>query len=212
MRANNTLAARQILLSIGNQEFAGPGQAQESLKEEDLSRARSYLLDYLQFSISAKDYEVAVLHVELLALLMYFESARLSVAMDEYENLITVLRIENMSMSAAAEHLHQCRAQLIGFHSSRNKNYKPGDIRQYLSEALELFPNNSIILDMYNCFGLGVVDRLRSLFSGNVKATRPHSTLGWLVKLKSEFERDPDLGGTLYSVRSTFEKMLELPL
>ncbi|EGP89892.1 uncharacterized protein MYCGRDRAFT_90708 [Zymoseptoria tritici IPO323] len=91
--------------------------------------------------------------------------------------------------SIAIEQLHQCKVRLIQTHLERHRPHKPSVLQQELEDSLELFPDNSVLLELHA--RIATQDRIRALVREQ-KATSSISSFSvvqWAFKIGEEIRR-----------------------
>jgi hypothetical protein len=218
IRANNTAEAMRRLLSIGGEVIA----TAEPLAEGDSPafqvsptvelRIKTWLLEGRDGTLSTGDHHLTILHSELLAILAYFKgSMAIEDALAVYKDTSSLFISRNLASSPAHEQLHQSRTQLLTFHINHTHVFKPSSIRDWLSESIKLFPNNTIFLSAYvrNETRFRIEDRVRSLMSEVVLKEDQQTIVGWLFSVSAEMQRGLEFGGTVHAVRAAFEKAVD---
>ncbi len=157
-------------------------------------------------------YEHAILFTECLAFLAYLQSSRdISVALEPFHQLSSLLTIRGMINSAENEMNHQARSQLLAYHMSHTRLFKPAMARQELSESISLFPNNTMFLTAYaaNEIRFRIDDRVRTLVRDVVVKENRDTVVGWAFAIWQERKRGSDMGATSHSVRATYGRAVE---
>ncbi|SMR46108.1 unnamed protein product [Zymoseptoria tritici ST99CH_3D1] len=112
--------------------------------------------------------------------------------------------------SIAIEQLHQCKVRLIQTHLERHRPHKPSVLQQELEDSLELFPDNSVLLELHA--RIATQDRIRALVREQ-KATSSISSFSvvqWAFKIGEEIRRSAHetSGSTSNTVRAAFSNAL----
>jgi hypothetical protein len=156
--------------------------------------------------------EYAVLHADLLAWLSYLTSDITSALTSYNSHLATLSR---SSTHEAVEALHQHKSHLLTYHITRHRPYKPSAFFLEITNALQIFPSNSDLLDLHS--RLASQDRLRNLVSETRLLSRGKEEVGiveWSYALNADISRWQDMnigGGTVNTVRATFAAALLSP-
>lgn len=152
----------------------------------------------------------AVLHADLLTWLTYL-TQDVTNAISTYN--VHIAALTRSGTLAALEELQQCKSRLLTVHIDRQRTYKPAQFQHEIAEALQHFPNNSLLLDLHS--RIASQDRLRSLVTEQKRSDLSDlSIVQWSFKLHAEMERVADMssgGGTVNTVRATFAKALLTP-
>jgi len=155
---------------------------------------------------------LAVLHIELLALYTYFQTSKsLEAGLAVYSEGSIIFQKREKVSSAAHEHLHQARTQLLVLHQKHTKLFRPAITRECLIESISLFPNNTIFLTAYasNEARFRLDDRVRSVLSDVVLSDKHKNVIGWCFAIWNELQRGIEFGGTSHAVRAVFEKAVQ---
>ncbi|KAK3703011.1 hypothetical protein LTR37_014741 [Vermiconidia calcicola] len=166
---------------------------------------------HLEHAISTSRPGHAVLYIDLLAWLYYLPSDdhSLEAALHAYTFHSAKLT------SAPLEHLHQLRAYIIHHHIlTKKRPYKPAHIRSELTQSLELFPENSIFLELYHHVGRSRIDdRLREAAATKPTDARFEGLIAWHFRLTDEIRRSEGEtpAATANSVRALFRSALSEP-
>lgn len=163
-------------------------------------------------SLSNAHYAVAILYTECLALLTYLQhDADIESALAVFHQTSERLAAHNLRSLPANELNHQSCAQLLFYHISHAKLFKPALARTELEASIALFPNNTIILSAYasNEARFRIDDRVRNIMRNVVLRERSNKVVGWFFAIWHEMKRGEVGGSTSHSVRATFERAVE---
>jgi hypothetical protein len=155
--------------------------------------------------------EHAALYTDLLAWLTYLthHDRALDAALLIYRKHATALTA-SPAATPGLELLHQCKARLITFHMDQQRAYRPQTLQAELEPSLQLFPHNSILLDLHA--RLASQDRLRSLLAhGPAVRAPPRPTVVQVShRLAGELARvgEEAAGATANNVRAVFRAAL----
>lgn len=189
--------ALEALLTIGDSGIYHPLKARREF-EEGLDRM-----------MVAQKSSHAAMYADCLAWLSYLshDDVDLSAALHKYSKYTARMLKERAMLST--ELLLQHKANMIEMHLNHRHAYKPAILKQELVDDLNMFPSNSILLDLHS--RLVAQDRLRALVQGQraVEFSKMSITQ-WSSLITQELRRLEAVasGSTANSVRALFKKAL----
>jgi hypothetical protein len=210
LRVGDHEKAMGVLLKIGGNVDGTPAKVISPALELRVTR---WLHEGRDAMLSAGEPRLAVLHIELLALLAYFKNSRsIDVALAVFDTSSELFTSRGLAGSPAHECLHQAKAQLITHHLRNVHLYKPALLRSSLEESIKLFPNNTFLLSAWA--GLGPdLDLLspHSLMEDIVLTGETASITGYSFTVSLASSRSLELGGSPHRIRSLFTRALASP-
>ncbi|CZR66164.1 uncharacterized protein PAC_16065 [Phialocephala subalpina] len=181
-----------------------------------LLRAKQHITSIRDFLLSSGDPEHAVQYSECLILLEYLTGAStkettstsqgdIATALDIITTFSTSL--QSRGYKSHQETLLQSATRLLVHHSNAGP-YRPSLIRQYLTNFLTLFPQNTLFLTLYtaNEARVQIDNRVRSLFLSIILTPANDCLTSRLFAIQYEMHF-----GTIHSVKSAFEKAVSSP-
>jgi hypothetical protein len=207
--------ANQLLLHLTEDNIPNPTdgkQANVTFPPAVVLRNRQFLDNGIYRCLLKGLCYQAALYAELMAIFTYFlHEWSISAALISFQETPKQYSKNKEDHLYFMELLHQARANLITYHVSQPKPYKPMEIKTALSESIKLFPHNTIFLVIYAIFELsfGLNDRLRSFLSHPEFFETNDTLVNSLFAIWSEVRRLPELGGSTHGIRAMFEKRIE---
>ena len=212
VQLGNEIAALEALLAIaqdGEQHHA-TSEDQNYLSVTQLKTLRE-LEGGLDRSILSQAPTESALWVTCLAWFTYLTSRYdLSQVFQIYERVEK--RLSNSKQVVAQELLQQSKTVLIKQHIDQKRSYKPASIRGELEAGLELFPSNSMLLELYA--QVNENDRLHNLIRDHrFQNESGLSVPEWSFRLAEEVRRGNlgASGSNLNTIRAMFTKALSSP-
>ncbi len=125
-----------------------------------------------------------------------------------YHKTLESLRSRNMTPHTLSELLHQSKARLLYYHASTSSIFRPGLLREELSQSIKIFPNNTIFLSLYrwNETRFRIDDRVRFILRDVVLVDPNETVVGWMFAIWHEVNAPMGAGHNYNSVRAVFEK------
>jgi len=212
--AGNKSTALKLLLSVAD------GSPNDSITNSPaiLLKSKQFFSTARDYSLSNGDFEHAMLHAELLALLQYLTSTSrsetqsitqgdVSSALSVYKDFSQVLQDRNQGSSTTHELFLQSATRLL-YHHAQSGPFRPALLRDHLAGFLILFPKNTIFLSLYtfNESRLRIENRVRSILNSTVLIPENDSLVSRFFSIKYEVSH-----GTIHAVRSAFEHAISSP-
>jgi hypothetical protein len=171
-----------------------------------------YFSESVDNLLSSGEPALAVHSIDCLAWFNYLvEMYSLDAAMKVYQKYERRLGGSKIASSSALELLHQAKAKLMDWHISHRRSYKPANIRLELDRSLQLFPENTIFLNMLSDIrGHNMIDdRLRDMAASTAAFSNGKPGLiSWHHKIVEEIQRYRNGSATQNSVHSLFTSAL----
>ncbi|ORY13400.1 NRDE-2, necessary for RNA interference-domain-containing protein [Clohesyomyces aquaticus] len=211
-REGKSVALWRLISPQGVLEESSTAKNQQP-DQSALLRARTMFTDMKDGSLLSRDYESAVLHASLLALLTYLSSkANPTPALAIHDDLSNWFAARELSRSSTAELHAQSIARLVAYHAMTTPIIKPSFLRTVLEPLLALFPSNTILLSLYasNEARFPIDDRVRSIMRNeSLGWSKQSSIAAWFFAINFEMRRSEVSGSTGHSVRATFKRAEE---
>lgn len=212
LRIGQITPAKQILARLGDDslgviETLGD---QETLSYTSLLKAQQYLKEGRDGCLARGQFSLAVLFIETAALFDYFRES-FDHAMSTFQSGEDAFSLWNLDDSMWHQLLSQAKAQLIDLHLDYASTYQPAHLRELVLPLIKKYPNNTLLLGLLSEIDsrFALNDRVRSALTGPDFQTNPMTHAGWLYQLRVELLRSKEVGGTVHTVRATFEKAVK---
>jgi len=157
----------------------------------------------------------AIAFAEVRSLLEYLVSNReVTASLPIYVDLLSELERRGLCgpNSAAHERCLMAEARLLYYHSSTSRLFKMKIMREFLNDALRIFPNNSVFLELFawNEAKTKIENRVRALVRDVVLREGAETILGYGFAIWAEM-RMIGVGGHYnpHAVRALFEQAVE---
>ncbi|PWW79846.1 DUF1740-domain-containing protein [Tuber magnatum] len=214
----DTARAIRVLLSIDAGRLlpdGGDGLNSRGLPSALVLKARRHLGDSKELMLSLGRVNHAIAFAEVRALLEYLASNREVVAsLPIYTDFLSELDRRGLCgpNSAVHERCLMTEARLLYYHSSASRLFKIKTMRDFLSDSLQLFPNNSVFLELFawNEAKTKIENRVRTLMRDVVLKEGTETILGYGFAIWTEM-RMISAGGRYnpHTVRALLEQAVE---
>ncbi|KAG0637046.1 NRDE-2, necessary for RNA interference-domain-containing protein [Tuber brumale] len=210
--------AVRVLLSIDAGRLLIDGDDELNLRglpSALVLKARRHLEDSKGLMLSLGRVNHAIAFTEVRALLEYLVSNReVAASLPIYADFLTELDRRGLCgpNSAAHERCLMVEARLLYYHSSTSRLFKIKTMRDFLNNSLQMFPNNSVFLELFvwNEAKTKIENRARMLTRGVVLKEGTETILGYGFAIWTEM-RMIGAGGRYnpHAVRALFEQAVE---
>ncbi|EME85552.1 uncharacterized protein MYCFIDRAFT_213905 [Pseudocercospora fijiensis CIRAD86] len=199
VRRKDTKKALCDLLSTSNDIATAESKAQHLQMRRELESG-------FDRAMLSGHFQRAALYGDLLAWLAYLAGNNgVTKAIALYRHYDVVFTKQDNAV-VTRELMHQFKASMMHYHLDCQKQYRPSALRHECESSLELFPSNSILLDLHQ--RLQTQDRLRTTFEDQKHSSTKPTVIEWSHRLNSEIHRNETYGTTGNVIRATFSKAL----
>ncbi|RPB06131.1 DUF1740-domain-containing protein [Choiromyces venosus 120613-1] len=214
----DTSRATRVLLSIDAGKILSDGDDEWNsggLPPALVLKARRHLEDSQGLMLSLRRVNHAITFAEVRALLEYLASNReVTASLPIYADLLSELDGRGLGgpSSAIHERCLMAEARLLYYHSRTSRLFKMKTMRDFLNDALQMFPNNSVFLELFvwNEAKVRIENRARTLVRDVVLKEGTETILGYSFAIWTEM-RMIGAGGRYnpHAVRALFEQAVE---
>ncbi|KAI1374624.1 DUF1740-domain-containing protein [Hypoxylon crocopeplum] len=179
-------------------------------------KARQFLSSNRDYLLSSGDAENAIIYAEALTLLEYLtqqsnkepssgSQGDIWSAITSISSCSDDLVARGLGSSSSHERLLQSAARLLYYHASQGP-FRPGFLREQLAKYINLFPQNTIFLELFAWreARLSIDDRVRSMLD-KVVLVEPYDCISSRIFAIRHESRT----GNIHSTRAAFEHALE---
>lgn len=210
-------AILQLCQFIGDRPKPGDAQMPEAAEAtpSQILKAKQFLMTNRDYKISLGDVSQALIYAEGLVLLDYLteRSEKEPSSPKQGDIWSAIVRITQCSEdlvsrgqqhSPSHEKFLQSSARLLYYHASHG-SFRPGLLREQLTQYLSYFPSNTIFLSLYAWREerLSINDRVRSLLKDHVLTRANASLRSHVFAISYELHT-----GNAHSTRAAFERAL----
>ncbi|MCJ1435689.1 hypothetical protein MMC27_005064 [Xylographa pallens] len=183
-------------------------------------KVQKALADGRDQALSLGNYRYAVFYSECLILLEYLtneEKSHIDATLSSYDHLFQLFTTRLPPNSLPHELLHQSRARLLYYHTTRTRSFKPALVRSTLTDSVKRFPLNTIFLSLYawNEARFRIDDRVRALVHDVVLSAHANNNsstqdiISHFFAVYVELRRSPTTGSNIHSIRGVFERAVD---
>ena len=214
LEARDNTSALNRLLSIES----GVQKDEIDASPFQLLKTKQHLSQRCDYHLYSSSIRYSIIYAECLAVLEYLSSpstetqtstqGNITDALTIYTNfsstLAQTLKDRNISDTSSHELFLQSATRLL-LHHARIGPFRPALLREYLTNYLTLFPNNTVFICSYdfNESRLRIDNRVRNILSSTILTPAHDAMSSRLFAIHYEITH-----GTIYSVRAAFEHAL----
>ena len=181
----------------------------------DIFEAQTGLIACRDKHLNNKELGRAASYIECLIFLSYLSSETpLEAALSIFNSNLSIFPTIGPVAQRYRELFHQTFARLLYHHVTHHSRFRPSLVRNFLSDSIDLFPENTIFLSLFawNEARFRVDDRVRSVIQTQLRSPthgvsgRQESYILLLFAVHLELSRAVARGSNVHSIRSAFER------
>ncbi|GAA5922599.1 uncharacterized protein JCM15063_003358 [Sporobolomyces koalae] len=180
----------------------------------ELLRARQYYSTQLEAAFQPRATQSILRnrnHFAYSAALLAYTTQGLDQAIEILECQLFRLECINASGTAEHEEVYMLYAKLLYRHSTRAA-YRPGQLRDLLERAIEVYKNNTVFLSLFyhNELRMKIQNRIRTTLESKVLRDKDVASQGYLFAVFAELHLDVR-SQNVWAVRNLFDRAVENP-